>query len=374
MSLNISLISSFAPAGMFSSNEFELIKEAVGESFQGKQITLDAYIFMESDSGFLSNEFGNGRQMSAFQFLEELRGQNLSDVVEQLITRNKCHPPIALTSFLPEISQHVDAENEKRILDAVVGLFRIAIQIGVETGQTPVVQMVAGNMLDRVESLGDSSTNKFCIVSADENSSYHMVLHRLSACFKSLSDEFENQPEYLLSLDKLRIAFELEPGPLYLLDGPMSIVRFCQLIENHENPAIQKHIGFNLDIAHWWLKNIRPEFIEGPLKYLATEYPNGIDDEIFRYPEPLLKNRIFHSHISGHSRRAHFGDISLSMMAEEDKQLYIAWLSKLVELSQTEGTEFSGYVSLEFEAARSRSCVVDSTLELLNLLDRANPD
>ena len=173
------------------------------------------------------------------------------------------------------------------------------------------------------------------------------------------------------ALEQLRIAFELEPGPLYLLDGPISVVRFCHLIDRHADPAIRKHIGFNLDVAHWWLKNIKPSFLDQPLKYLEAEIPSAKDDPIFKKDPPRIRERIFHSHISGHSRRAHFGDISLTMLSESDRQSYIEWLSALDALSKDEGSEFSGYVSLEFEAARSRSCVVDSVCELFRMVDES---
>ena len=58
-------------------------------------------------------------------------------------------------------------------------------------------------------------------------------------------------------------------------------------------------------------------------------------------------------------------------MVEEDKQLYCQWLTKLIELVQQDGSRFSSYVSLEYEAARNLQCVIESADELVNLLVQA---
>ncbi len=99
--------------------------------------------------------------------------------------------------------------------------------------------------------------------------------------------------------------------------------------------------------------------------------PSAQDDPIFSKPAPDIRSRIFHSHVSGHSRRAHFGDISLAMLSDDGRSDYIQWLSKIGQLADDVDNKFSGYVSLEFEAARSRDRVVDSACELFRMMDEA---
>lgn len=370
---------------MLSNDEFSDLAKVVAETFPNQKLDLDAYFFMEGDIRYLLKGSGSEERLPALHFLGNAIDEKLEEIVQCVLRSSGSRAPVALTSFLPEISQYVHREAEQRIVSAIVGLFKLAVQIGMSSGQTPVVQMVAGNMLDRVDRRKKSSKtnqknngqelkqkpqrNRFYIVEADENASYEMVLRRLSECFEILHREFEGQTKKLIALEQLRIAFELEPGPLYLLDGPMSVVRFCHLIEQHPDPLIQKHVGFNLDVAHWWLKNIKPEFLDRPLDYLAAEIPSSKGDPIFQKAPPSIRDRIFHSHISGHSRRAHFGDISLTMLSKNDRDSYLQWLSALDALSEDEDTDFSGYVSLEFEAARSRTCVVDSICELFRMVD-----
>ena len=198
------------------------------------------------------------------------------------------------------------------------------------------------------------------------------LIEKKRALLDRLAEKFNNQEKELATVHSLRIAFEMEPGPLYLLDGPRSLLRFCHLIESHTSPLVRKCVGFNLDIAHWWLKNITPDFLDQPYQFLDRRSPNNEPSvTAFGHAAPNLKNRIFHSHISGHSRRAHFGYISLTRMVEEDKQLYCQWLTKLIELVQQDGSRFSSYVSLEYEAARNLQCVIESADELVNLLAQA---
>lgn len=390
MSLDISIISSFAPKGVLTSDHFQQVKEAVQQSRGGITIGLDAYMFMEADAAHLDS--GNPNRHSAFQFLSKKSSDSAPDIAKQLLSKSGSSPLVALTSFLPEISQYANDTDESSIVDAISGLLEIAVHIGAASGNTPVIQMVAGNMLKRIEpeqetndkktkeledaknSNGESELHRsrFFIVAADENDSYRVILNRLALSLDRLAEKFNNQEKELATVHSLRIAFEMEPGPLYLLDGPRSLLRFCHLIESHTSPLVRKCVGFNLDIAHWWLKNITPDFLDQPYQFLDRRSPNNEPSvTAFGHAAPNLKNRIFHSHISGHSRRAHFGDISLTRMVEEDKQLYCQWLTKLIELVQQDGSRFSSYVSLEYEAARNLQCVIESADELVNLLAQA---
>lgn len=389
MNLEVSIISSFVFTGMFSSGEFDSVRERLEKKHPGNTIGFDAYVFLESDTKYLLEELHgswDGRK-SAIQFLASVdneSGLKATELAKKLLSKTR-KKPVALTTFLPEISQCLEDGKDKTVLNAVRNLFSIAVAIGASDGKPPIVQMVAGNMLDDVRIQPESNVqeniakseakastpkkkkrNSFYVVSSDELAAYERILGRIATCLNELRESLgSNQQE---AFNNLRIAFELEPGPLYLLDGPASIVRFCQLIENHEDPLIKKHVGFNLDVAHWWLKEIEPRFLEEPFQYLKDTATN-IDPMIFDNPEPNLKSRIFHSHISGHSRRAHFGDISISLMSEEDKVKYVYWLAALSKLQRDSG--FSGYVSLEFEAARSRDCVIDSASELIQLIAKA---
>jgi sugar phosphate isomerase/epimerase len=106
-------------------------------------------------------------------------------------------------------------------------------------------------------------------------------------------------------------------------------------------------VGINLDVAHWWMA--------------------GIQRSDVRSNRSLLP-KVFHSHISGHSRKGHFGDISLASLSPGDKSEFRRWL----ELLRDEATQFSGFVAVEYEAAPSPKLVSESLNELSSWLRDLN--
>ena len=343
--LQVSLISSYATSGIWGDRSFREFTDQLDETRLGdRTVSPDLYLFMEPDVQYWLKQFGytDNQRMSAIQFLADLSDENIQAIVTSMETNLDSVQPIAITTFLPEISLSYETKRAELVDRAILRLLKIAVAIGQKFGKTPVVQMVAGSVIDRIRSQFSSSKKReeFYVLKTHERECFVRILDRLSWCFGKLNSEPSE------NFDQLKVAFELEPGPLYLLDGPKSIVRFCDLIEDHACPHVKQKVGFNLDIAHWWLKNISPEFLD--------EYPR-------------VQKRIFHSHIAGHSKRAHFGDISLTEMLTVDKPAYSKWLKALSKLPSEDG--FSGYVSVEFEAARNSEAVLDSVNELFRLLD-----
>lgn len=354
--LNVGLISSYCTKGIWHSSTFRnFIEGGRADLDSSPNVYPDLYLFMESDVQHWLNKFGiaENRPKSAIRFLSQLTDEQADQLVEGVFSNVDGIPPNAITTFLPELSASKSNPMASLVGDATKNLFRLAVKIGMrfraENGDsvtTPVVQMVAGNKLDNVKFQHSSQRGRdeFFIVDADEMSSYELVLKRLSESLRELEKEFDSSDLTRSAFGKLRIAFELEPGPLYLLDGPESVKRLCELVDaGGENscPLVQQKVGFNLDIAHWWLKGIQPSFLAA---------------------NPKVARRVFHSHISGHSARAHFGDISLTELSIEEKATFVKWL---VAISELNTETFSGSVSLEFEAAPNPQAVIDSLNQLI---------
>jgi hypothetical protein len=79
-----------------------------------------------------------------------------------------------------------------------------------------------------------------------------------------------------------------------------------------------------------------------------------------------VASRVFHAHISGHSRKGHFGDISLCSIDGEAQKKFKEWLTFLNDFAVA--PDFGGFISVEYEAAREERIVIESVRELLGWL------
>ena len=150
--------------------------------------------------------------------------------------------------------------------------------------------------------------------------------------------------------------FELEPGPLYVLND-LNAIRLMQ-------PQLEKHglhelVGWNLDIAHWALAGIKLR---------------DIDYDVF--------SRIVHAHISDHAY-GHLGDLPVGRAGlgicgtgRQNVAGFAPWLHLLrccASRPPNTGLPFSGYVSVELEACPDPALARSSVKKvgaLLALTDR----
>jgi len=368
MALNVSLITSYVTSGVaippateFHSHYREkVLRVFSSENYGGHVIGADFYSFMKRDAGFWWDYFGRKRigDLSAIQLLAEINDREMEVLVQEMLTAVEIAGSklVALTSFIPEVNL---ADDVKRADDAVQGLMKIALEIGRQAkAPPPVVQMVAGSSVGNIVEVNknkddgksendEKSSKRFEVRIADRSQAMSRILRRMSRCLKYIEVNYETR--FASQLDDLRIAFELEPGPLFLLHDWESIIDFCELVENSECQLVKQKVGLNLDIAHWWLANISVAQVSSA---------------------PKILDRVFHSHVSGHSKRAHFGDISLKRLMPDEKEEFIDWLSLLIDHAES-SVDYSGYVSVEYEAAKSSDLVVESVNELIQMLDTA---
>ena len=304
------------------------------------RIGADLYLFMAPDAKRWAKALSLREPRSAFEFLALLREDDVTCICDRLAERfgQLGMPIVAVTSFIPEISH---AYNEEMCDSAVRNLMLFALGIGNLQANCPILQLVCGSVFRKVR----IDRGNVILQTNKVSDSLRMCLDRISRCKASVLES----PRW--PIDKLRLACELEPGSLNNLGDRDRLALMNNLIDNHQDALIRRTVGFNLDIAHWWLLG------------------HTVDSWIsFFKKNPSLEEKIFHAHIAGHSPRGHFGDMSLKRMNDQSKSELKWWLARLA----ANAPNASGYVSLEYEAARDTILVIESIAELMEWLQEIN--
>lgn len=308
----------------------------------GANCAAELYLFMEPDARRwrrrlrrekCQRDDGKNSTLSALEFLSELSQDEVVKIAQVLYHRfmSVNSLPIGIASFLAQINSRLDANRGDQVVAAFSTLLWFADELSKLAGRPVVVELVAGSLVEKVQASDD---NRWEASLYAEATARRRVLEMLKVAMDRSR----------LSLDRLpQIALELEPGPLFLLNDTRQLESFAGDIATAD-PRVAAKVGFNLDIAHWWLEGIGPEYLR---------------------EHPVVAERIIHAHIAGHSKRGHFGDVSLSAMQARDAGDFKQWLRYLRDET---GDRFSGYVSVEYEAARSAEVVISSVQTLMRWL------
>ena len=319
--LKPSLISSYTPA-FACAKRVKHVPGVFAPYKQSFKVGADLYLFMEPDISSWLTKKGKSRK-SAFKILSQHQEPSIiRSISDRLRERFEC--PVAITSFIPEIASKPKAKDPADV--ALENLMRFALEIS-RGKREPLLQLVAGSIIEQVKF--DPKSEELVAVQCEPTVIYSRILSRIHRCYKRLSKE-----DYS-NLSKLKLAFELEPGPLHVLRNLETLDQFVQAAQAYDCPFISSNVGLNLDLAHWYLaeddlggRSLTPQVL------LQAEYRH-------------IRERIFHSHISGHSELGHFGDKPLTDISPAMRSAFTAWL----EFLRDEAPRFSGYVSLEFEMA-----------------------
>lgn len=127
----------------------------------------------------------------------------------------------------------------------------------------------------------------------------------------------------------IKLAIELEPGPLYAINSFEMLEAFYDDLGRFYPEGLSV-VGFNLDIAHWILAGIKPEQVLG---------------------SELIRRQIFHAHVSRHTN-AHWCDLDFAG-SEDYHPVMKRWFSLLGKLAKDYPQSYSGAVALELEANAS---------------------
>jgi len=365
--LYCSAISSFSTDGVLSPldqerrslNTFQEIDRALMAC--GRRdlcpVGIELYLAMEFDLAWLGRQLrgrseapvkNEDRPVNVAQFFGSISVAELevaaAEIDKMVLENCGARKIVAFATFLPEIARSDDLRNPSRE-EAVAALSNI-LRLGrllrsKYSHPVAVVEAVAGSRFrtlkkDIPASIGKRKKKKaeYQMLLDDEETVLRRVLHSLDEAIKNAVADG--------SLDELPcISVELEPGPYFSVRNELSLRRFAA--ELTKSPRLSAKVGFNLDISHWRIANVRS--------------PEDWQDR-------LIKDRISHAHISGHHRTAHFGDC---LPVEKDWQEFLPWFRLLEELCSDESqqarkksglTPFSTYVSVEMEAAGRSEDVV----------------
>ena len=321
------------------------------------RIGADIYLMMESDVTPWCKHWAQERS-PAVEFMANMTDSQLDQFCAHVteVMRRQGSQPVAATSFIAEISNKMPDPRPDKFVETFWGksictLIRMADRLQAEQPKT-VIQIVVGSVIDLFDVEGEAESRRFTVSSRDRDDLTSVTLDRLAACLAKVVSE------HGIRSDRIRIAMELEPGPLFLLRDLASLERFASAIERHPSPLVRDCVGFNLDVAHWWLcRDIRPD--------------NDLSESI--------RSRIFGAHISGHSSRGHLGDWGLDKlearaqcggMAKSQRDAYLAWLKFLADENRTPNA--SNHVSIELEAASPDEDVFASIRTLEEWLTKAS--
>ena len=247
----------------------------------------------------------------------------------------------SFTTYWPEIVAS-DAERRKQTITAIAGLMRLAVRVNPDLAEKKrfVIEVVGGGLAERMwrgrreyESENQKTKTLGEEVWIANLLSEGEAIERLIESLR-----MENDLLYRTYRDTgVRLAFELEPGPLYTLGSKEQLLEFCKKIE--DTTKLKEFVGVNLDIAHF-------SFIEGITREWIEEHP-------------VVKNRIIHCHLSDHCDGAHFGDlVPRTFHRTEVFQCWIDYIATNIAGADRElGMEFSGFISGELEAAKNSTQV-----------------
>lgn len=281
----------------------------------------------------------------------------VADSIDTLL-RERGQECVAISSFLPEIVAGDPVGGHGR--RALLFLVRFARALRKRFGHRHLstVELVAGSLIDGVwpghsKSTGARQQGQEAAAPRDGGTSREsekvFVANRLDRdeAFKRLLDALRGVAGKA-GKAHIRLALELEPGPLYALDTWDALTHLCGMIAGDD--LLAPVVGLNLDIAHWRLAGI-------PL------------DKLLGADGTCVLRRICHAHISDHGA-GHFGDVELGLITPlRELQPWVEILEQRAAQNSRGAPPFSGFLSLELEACRSRG-VVTRSRKRLSLLAR----
>ena len=315
-------------------------------------LAMETYVFMQSERRLLGDASNAVQYMSNNSESDEAVGMAADRLND---TSNKWRLPIvAFASFVPSIAFPANSRQAGRARRALVYLARVAETLANQSmrQQRPVVEIVSGS---RTTGVWPASKFEGSCVEATDGWTGELLGSYMQSSEDALGHLMQNltlvvkQLQGVYNINPL-FALELEPGPLYVIREWDTLCRAAVLIE--ESPLLSPHVGFNLDVGHWRMAGVSTKDVRE-------------NDAVFR--------RIAHAHISGHDQRAHFGDL-MPFWRDYEKEKYLPWLDLLCDRSVEDKGEFgfSGYISLEMEAAKCYEHVEEGLCQLRELIEETS--
>lgn len=242
---------------------------------------------------------------------------------------------IGLASFIPEIVSKPHGVDGAKGQSALRGIAKLAIHMNENGGQVRNIEVVAGSMVRRTYTgyplpVGGRSSDLYL-------SRLRQKPETLGRLVSNLRDGLSRDGlSGKMKESGITIGFELEPGPLFVLRDKKALLDLTQRLSRDNR--LRGIVGLNLDIPHWRIAGG-----DHLISWLLSEEGR------------VVRRRIVHAHISGHHPKAHFGDLPLDALPDQQESIK-AWLDFVAAVAG-EGRHvksepaFSGFVSHEYEAA-----------------------
>lgn len=349
LTLTPSIVTSFTPQGIACDPEaFDILRRCAAarpKACRERPMPVELYAFMEPEVEHFKRRVLKRHDLpsDAVGFLAALKRDQTEKIGNELLKQfdGSELEIVALASFVPEIAR-APQQGDKGVR-AVRRLIELAHYLREHGQNIQVVELVAGS---RVCGLPTPTSNTHLVSIYDCVDASNLLIENLRGVVSKFPDL------------QVRLSLELEPGPFFVLRNSENLLDLANRISNPENwlnPGEEDinlgrkrsaWIAFNLDISHWNIAGIDPEWIRSEMA------------------KPI-RTRITHAHVGGHHRAAHFGDAPLvddeGMWINPPEDL-IPWVEMLEHLDEEADrpVSFSGYLSLEIEAARNAEQVVKS--------------
>jgi sugar phosphate isomerase/epimerase len=313
--MQLSLISSFSVNG-------------IREAFQHwpPNTCCELYCLMHPDLSWLFPDVNT--QLSASEIMASYANdttaiRNCAAKIAEL-ARSKDIKITSFATYLPEVS-HWEQSRRNSGISAAKFCVRLAKELRALRHSVEAIELVLGSRAQGVfpgKWVGNhSGGSKQLVVGvnkvrARESRGYALQSLREIATF-------------IRSIDfDLKLALEMEPGPLNVLSGREAVWDLTRELDANQ---VDDLIGFNIDLAHWAI--------------IANIDPLAIS---------RFANRVFHAHISEHASGVHFGDLQIKNNGT-NSALLKTWLQSL----KTQACPLN-FISVEIEAAKSASEVASS--------------
>jgi len=267
---------------------------------------------------------------------------------------------IGFATYFPEIMS-----TEEKVADwardAILFLVRTASYFKRDDTDF-IIELAAGTRAHGLATHPKDSSGAVFSVIMNPATRYEKSIAQLLGRLDSIAQE-------ALKRGRILLALQLEPGPIFLLNGAIQLDLLCKQIDENGSKALKKVVGLNLDIAHWAFLNNSTSESETQLSV----------DWLRRNPHVL--SRIIHAHICDHGN-GHMGDLYLEAVNAKDKfepWLQIlserakskSWLQSLLiksKLIKSRRLPYSGYIAIEHEACKNSNQLVHSYNTLTNWL------
>lgn len=395
-SLKPSIITSFSSTGFLSPDGGMPNHVLSSLSDHQGDTAVEAYLFMQGDVEFLCRHL-QSRELPNFPSSPDAVGFLASvgrleipvDCVAGLISeciRAARAKISALATFIPEIAS-LAKTTSTQAAQAIAGALMIGRELQTLGHPAHAVELVAGSSISDVSEMsradaaamnrqwraqkkanpalaasrtpledevkGDAPTCLIAAISTDDEK-HDAIIETLKSAISIATQHCGNNLPLL--------AMELEPGPLFNLRNEQTLESLNSRLNAH--PELSQRVGFNLDIAHWNLARITPQWLDENDCHMRRAGIAGHFSVI---------QRVVHAHIAGYHRKGHIGDTALlaaRVPSVNDDNDFAKWITILKARLPDDGLRFSGCISLEYEAAQSPDEVSSSFRELTGLISR----